>query len=119
MPFRSKATLQSWLDEFTQMGYPVAGELKVIEQDGEDGGDTGLVAVRLARATTVIYMQPEMDGSYEWLVTMEPRETPVVLNSAAVLNLATELTTVSALCAFLQVKSQAFVAQHAPEAPSS
>lgn len=119
MPFRSKATLQSWLDEFAGLGYRVDGQLRVMDQDPEEGGDTGLVAVRLARASTVIYMQPEMDGSYEWLVTMEARETPVVLNAAAVLYLATELTTVSALCAFLQVKSQAFVAQHGTPEPTA
>lgn len=112
MPFRTKDTLQAWLDEFTAMGYPVEGRLKVLDREDDDGGDTGLVSIRLARASTVMYMEPEMSGSYRWLVTMEPRETPIQLDAAAVLRLAGELTIVSALCAFLQVKSRAFVTAH-------
>ena len=34
MPFRSMTTLQSWLDEFQELGYPIAGSAKVIPQDG-------------------------------------------------------------------------------------
>src|SRR5689334_14439732 len=59
MPFRSQRTLDAWLAEFREQGHPVAGSLKVMEQDGHDGADTGLVGVRLANATTVTYIQPE------------------------------------------------------------
>ena len=40
---------------------------------------------------------------------MEPRDEAVTMDAAAVLNLAAELSVVSALCAFLQAKSLAFV----------
>ena len=113
MPFRSMNTLESWLEEFRQLGYPIAGTIRVIQQDGDEGANTGLVAVNLAHASTVTYIQPDPDGSPEWLVTMEPRESAVTLDSESVMGLATELSVVSALCAFLQAKSRAFVGQDA------
>ncbi len=80
-------------------------------QDGDDGANTGLVGVTLPNAETVVYIQPESATSTRWLVTFEAREVQVELDSAAVLKLASELTTVSALCAFLQAKSEAYVGQ--------
>ena len=109
MPFRSLKTIGAWLDEFEQLGYRFAGQLKVIQQDGAGGADTGLVSVRLLNASTVITMQPEAPGATRWVVTMEPRESAVVLDAPSMLNLAAELSVVSALCAFLQAKSIAFV----------
>lgn len=106
MPFRSQATLERWLEEFRAFAYPFDGTIKVMQQDGDDG-DTGLVGVRLANASTVTYVQPEAPYSMRWVVTMESREDAVVLDSAGLLKLASELTVVSALCAFLQVKSSA------------
>jgi hypothetical protein len=109
MPFRSMSTIQSWLDEFAQLGYRFGGDLKVIQQDGADGADTGLVAVRLVNASTVITIEPEVREGPVWLVNMEPRESTVTMDAPSVLNLAAELAVVSALCAFLQEKSLAFV----------
>src|SRR5690349_17831617 len=105
MPFRSRRTLEAWLEEFVQLGYPASGSLKVMDQDSSDGEDTGLVGVQLAYASTVTYLQPDGPYSTRWVATMEPREAPVVLDSAGLLHLSTELATVSALCAFLQAKS--------------
>lgn len=110
MPFRSMSTLQSWLDEFEGLGYPVAGSAKVIHQDGIDGADTGLVVFQLSNAPTLAYLQPEM-SALEWYVTMEAREAPATMNPATVLNLAYELSVVSALGAFLQSKSRAYMEQ--------
>ncbi|MFG6402818.1 hypothetical protein [Microbacterium sp. P04] len=110
MSFLSMATLESWLDEFRSLGYPLVGSLKVIEQDGADGADTGLVGVHLVNASTVTYIQPESPTSRRWLITFERREEPVTLPAAQVLTLSTELATASALCAFLQAKHQALTA---------
>ena len=109
MPFRSLRTLQAWLDEFDGLGYRFTGELKVIQQDGAGGADTGLVLVRLSDAETVITMQPEIREAPKWLVTMEPRDAAMSMDAAELLNLSAELAVVSALCAFLQEKSIAFV----------
>jgi hypothetical protein len=113
MPFRSLSTLESWLEEFAELGYPSAGTLKVIQQDGLDGANTGLVAIELVHASTVTYIQPEADGSLEWVVTMEPRDDAVTLDADSLRALAAELTVVAELCSFLQAKSRAFVGQDA------
>ena len=107
MAFRSQDTLQVWLDEFHALGYPIAGSLKVLPQDGDEGENTGLVAVQLRNATTVTYIQPEAVDSHRWVVTMEPRDAAVVLDAPQLLGLSAELAIASALCAFLQGKSQA------------
>jgi hypothetical protein len=107
MAFRSQNTLQEWLDEFLTLGYPVAGSLKVIPQDGDEGENTGLVAVHLLNATTPTYIQPEEVDSHRWVVTFEARDSAVVLDAPRLLALASELAIASTLCAFLQGKSRA------------
>lgn len=108
MPFRSMSMLQSWLDEFEQLGYAVSGSARVIPQDGADGADTGLVVFQLANAPTLAYLEPEMPD-YEWRVTMEAREAPATMNPATVLNLAFELTLIATLGSFLQTKSRDYM----------
>ena len=105
MAFRSREVLEAWVEEFLALGYPLAGTLRVMDQDGGDGADTGLVGVHLAHASTITYLQPETPTSHRWVVALDPREETVVLDSPGLLHLATELSTVSALCAFLQAKS--------------
>ena len=114
MPFRNATTLQRWLDEFLVLQGQSDGSIRVMEQDGAGGADTGLVSVRLANASTVTYIHPEGAGSTTWLVTMEPRETPVVLESEAVAELAEELDTVARLCAFLERKSAEYMGLDSP-----
>jgi hypothetical protein len=106
MPFRNAQTLQRWVDEFHELGYPSAGTHSVITQDGAAGADTGLIAVHLGDADTSIYIQPESHDSDRWVVTLEPRDEPITLDPAALFRLASELSAVSVLCAFLQSKSQ-------------
>lgn len=108
MTFRNASTLEAWLDEFRGLGYSLDGSVTVIPQDGEGGENTGLVAVDLANASTVTYIQPESEGSTRWVVTLEPRDSAVVLGAPELLNLASELAIASALCAFLQAKSQSY-----------
>ena len=110
MPFRNLETLESWLDEFRELGYPLAGALKVIVQDGAGGADTGLVGFRLANAATFVSIEPAAGSdAASWVATMEPRETEEVLDSAGLLSLSGELATLSALCTFLQSKSQSYL----------
>lgn len=105
MAHRSREMLEAWIEEFRDLGHTMPGSIKVMQQDGIDGADTGLVGVHFANAVTVTYLQPDADGSGTWMVTMEPREEAVVLDSADMLDLANELAVVAALCAFLQGKS--------------
>lgn len=111
MAFRSIATLQSWVDEFEQRSYPVGAAIRVIPQDGSDGDDTGLVAVRLQDSPTEIYIEPPSEAAGpEWSITFEPREQPVTLGARAVARISEEVAVLAALCTFLQEKSDAFVA---------
>lgn len=110
MPFRTKETLEAWLTEFAELGYPVSNRLRVMAQDGTDGHDTGLIGLDLLNAGTVTYLQPEPIGSTRWAVTFEAREQDVTLDAGRTLELSTELAMVSALCTFLQTKSAAFIA---------
>jgi hypothetical protein len=110
MPFRSRATLEQWLAEFAELGYPRVGTLRVIEQDGDAGANTGLIALDLDNAATSVFLQPIVQGSPSWVVTFESREDAIVLDPAQVSGLAAELSIVSALCAFLQAKASSFTA---------
>jgi len=114
MPFRSQRTLETWLAEFRERGHDVAGSLKVMRQDGDGGADTGLVGVQLANASTVTYIQPQAAYAVKWVVTMEPREEPVILDSDGVRLLANELSVVAALCDFLEAKSAHFIGNDSP-----
>jgi hypothetical protein len=104
MPFSSREELDAWLAEFEQLGYPGAVSARVIEQDGSDGANTGLVAARLTGGLSV-YLQPDpLDGA-RWVLTIESREDAVELRPADVAQLSGEFATVAALCAFLEAKS--------------
>lgn len=114
MPFRSLRTLELWLEEFRTTGQPVGDGVKVMTQDGDDGANTGLVGVRLVNASTSMYIQPAEPGAVSWIVTMEPRESPITLDADGVRALAEELAVVSELCRFLESKSAAFVGSDSP-----
>lgn len=114
MPFRTMSTLQTWIDEFVAMGYNDTDILRVIPQDdGRDEGDTGLIAAKLRSVSTTFFVAPEATpGSTQWSVTFEPREDAAPLPGGRVMALAGELTMLAALCAYLQAKSEAFMAAH-------
>src|SRR5690348_3700482 len=68
VPFRSKATLETWLEEFHRSRE--AGDLiRVAVQDGSEGADTGLVIVPLHNADISLYMEPIEIGDERWRVT--------------------------------------------------
>jgi hypothetical protein len=108
MPFRSLEVLQSWVAEFELIHAPRNGAVRVIPQDGDDGADTGLVAMRILNSPAEIYLEPPRSAGEEWTVTFEPREEPVRLGADDVRRIANELTTLAGLCAFLQTKSDQF-----------
>jgi hypothetical protein len=110
MPFRSKALLETWLDDFRSAGHNVPGA--VAFQDGADGHDTGLVVLRLRNAGTYTYMQPVALHDPRWEITFEPRESAVSLSPSEVDEMGRELQLVAALCEFLQAKSAEYIAAH-------
>lgn len=104
MSFRSKETLEAWLEDFRRERE--AGELvRVIIQDGSDGSDTGLVIVPLKRSTMSIYVQPARIGADRWNVTLELQDQPSVLNSHQLHALSVELAVAAELCAYLEARS--------------
>lgn len=103
MSFRSRETLVAWLTEFQALGYPVDRTVRIIEQDGADGANTGLVAVELTSGLSA-YIQPD-DASGSWAITIESQEDAIELSAAAAAQLSAELATVSSLCAFLQARA--------------
>ena len=113
MPYRTLATLQSWVDEFARRGDPRLGSIRAIPQDGSDGADTGLVAVQLPDSPTVIYLEPPAPGSGRpWSITFEPREQSVTLGAHAIGKMADEIGALAELCVFLEAKSEAFLSEH-------
>ncbi|KHK98026.1 hypothetical protein LK09_09350 [Microbacterium mangrovi] len=112
MPFRTIATLQSWVDEFNEREHPGLSSIRVIPQDGADGADTGLVAVRIPDSPVEIVIEPPTPTTTpEWTITFEPREQPVTLGAAAVAKIADEVSALAELCTFLQMKSDDFLAR--------
>ena len=109
MPFRNLETLESWLDEFRQLGYPTAGVMRVMVQDGDGGIDTGLVGVRLEHGSASVYIQPTTQRGSHWVATFEPRDNAVDLDASQLRFVSSELTTVAALCEFLEQKALAHV----------
>jgi hypothetical protein len=104
MPFRSKETLERWLEEFhAQRG---AGDLiRVAVQDGTGGADTGLVVVPLEHATVSVFMEPVDIGEAQWRITIEPQPDTTILSSHQLHAMAVELQVAAELCAFLEARS--------------
>ncbi|MDR6692519.1 hypothetical protein J2X55_003464 [Microbacterium sp. 1154] len=115
MPFRSKDTLQAWLDEFAASSAG-GGNAFVADQEPVDGVDSGLVIFPLANATTSVYLAPMAVGVPDWRVTFEAQPEVTELSPEAVYDLCREITTAADLCDFLQHKSVEHMAQLAADA---
>lgn len=104
MPFRSKETLDAWLDEFraTREGGLL---INVVVQDGAEGADTGLVVVPLKNAAMDIYMQPLAVGDDQWAISFESHPNSFDLSPEQLHGFAAELALAASLCAFLKEKS--------------
>lgn len=106
MPFRTRETIQPWLDEFRQLGFAVSDTLRVAELEGEDG----VVILNLEHSPTNVFLHPNVqDGQARWVVTFEARDEAVEMDGAGLARLNAELGALSALVAFLQAKSAAFL----------
>lgn len=114
MPFRSKETLERWLEEFSPS--LVAGQpARVVVHDGPIGADTGLVVVPLLNATTSVHVTPVAPGGARYQVTIEPQLDETVLSGQKLRELAAELLVAAELCEYLEVRS----VQHLDQFPWS
>lgn len=112
MPFRTKPLLEGWVAEFAASGRGVGGAIRVIDQDGSDGSDTGLITVMLDDASTVIYLQPSAPRDPAWIVTFEGREEAFSLAPEGVARMSAGLRLVADLGDFLQTKSSDYLEAH-------
>ncbi|MFJ6000521.1 hypothetical protein [Arthrobacter sp. NPDC092385] len=116
MPFRSKQTLEAWVEEFrtTREGGAL---ITVLVQDGDEGADTGLVTVPLRDDGTEIFMQPVAVGDPAWSITIGMRDAETTLSPAQMHGLAAELLVAASLCQFLQEKSLGHLEEPGAERP--
>lgn len=113
VPFRSKEVLDAWLDEYASSGAGGGGVAYVADQEAVDGLDSGLVIFPLTNATTSVYLQPFAVGAPDWRVTFEAQPEVTELSPESVHDLCRELANAADLCAFLQRKSVAHMAERA------
>ncbi len=118
MPFRSKDTLQAWLDEFVSTSDGARGVAYVADQEPVDGVDSGLVIFPLNNATTSVYLAPIAVGVPDWRVTFEAQPDVTELSPEDVYALCRELSQAAELCAYLQRKSVEHMAQLAADSQS-
>ena len=114
MPFRNKDTLEAWLREFAAMGYSMPDHLRVVQQDGDEGANTGLVMLTLDDPPTVIAVQPREPYAVDWVVSILPREKEVALSGPTAMEYSGVLASLSLLCAFLETKSRGYLQRDAP-----
>lgn len=106
MPHRDQATVSAWVREFSELGHAMGTSVDVLPHE-EEAGDTGLIVVRLREASTVTYLHTVTRETVKWVVVFEAREDAMELDAAAISQLAADLALVSALCGFLQAKTDA------------
>ena len=111
MPFRNKATVQGWVDEYLVEHPDYSRTIAVLEKDFTPGPESGMVVVSLSNASTVTYIQAAVDESGpHWLVTFEPRSDGFDLDAAGVKRLSDDLAAIAGLCDYLQTRTEAAMA---------
>jgi len=111
MPFRDRATVDTWLGEFRASNPDIVTQISVLDQEFTAGPESGLVVVSLRNASTVTYVQPVIrDGEPVWIVTFEARSDSIDLDAGGVADLAQDLDLLARICDFLQRKTDAAVA---------
>ncbi len=97
--------LEQWVADFVDLGYLVASDVRVVEQEDSDGRDTGLVVVGLVHAEGSIYLEPAGYDEPLWRLTLSATEHGETMPHHVLASLAAELVVAGNLCTFLQWKS--------------
>ena len=114
MPYRNRATVQRWVDDYLATRPEPGTTISVLEKDFTPGPESGMVVVSLRNTSTVTYIQAAMtDGLPHWVVTFEPRSEGFDLDAAGVAELSTDLATIAGLCDYLQRRTEATMASPA------
>ena len=114
MPYRNKATVQGWVDDYLAQHPERTGSVTVLEKDFTPGPESGMVVVALRNVSTITYIQAGVDETGpHWLVTFEPRTEGFDMDAAGVAQLSEDLLVVAGLCDYLQVRTDEVMAAKA------
>jgi hypothetical protein len=97
--------LQEWVDDFVADGNTNGAEISVAQQEGESNNDTGLVIMRLSKASASIYMQPRCLDDPLWEMTLTARTDDLTLPPHEMGALSAEIAVAASLCTYLQYRS--------------
>ncbi|MDZ5142965.1 hypothetical protein [Microbacterium testaceum] len=104
-PRRSRVQLREWVQEFVDLGHPIASRIRVAEQEDADGRDTGLVVVELIHGGGWVSLEPRGYDDPVWQAALTGGDDDVMLSPYALAGLAADLVVAGNLCAYLQWKS--------------
>lgn len=107
MPYRNRATVESWLNDWrAQHGFGT--EITVLDDSFQSGENSAVVVVSLRSASTITHLRPvPREGGPCWVATFEPREELVELDQLGLSDLADDVRLLSALLFVLQSKTDA------------
>jgi len=112
MPYRNRATVESWVRDYLADNPSSTSLVTVLEKDFTPGPESGLVVVGLSNASTVTYIQPTItDSRPHWMVTFEARADSFDLDAEGVARLAADLTAIAELCSYLQLRTDQTLAE--------
>lgn len=108
--------LDGWIDEFRahESSAPAAPQMVDVSWD-ETTIDSALILMRLEQSGTEVYLQREIGGSPDWMVTFEARPEDVRASADQVAVLAAEVAAVGRLCAHLTVRTGEHLARLAEQ----
>lgn len=103
VPYRDRARVQLWVNEYLHALPGLEGRLTVLEEAADDDGESSIVAVALRSADTVTYLQPPLvDGRPVWRAVFEGRAEPFSLDAVGLEQLTQDFADLGALCFWLQ-----------------
>jgi hypothetical protein len=106
MPYRDRALVERWLDEFWQTHSLFGERLRVLDDGFTPGVNSGLVVASLHQSPGLTYLSVKVvDGHPRWMVTFEPRPGALDLDADGVQQLGREIGALGALCEYLQERT--------------
>jgi hypothetical protein len=110
MPYRDRAQVAAWLDDFLEYRPDLAERLSIVDQDFVASDDSGIVVVSLRKASTLTYIRPTTeDGHPMWATVFEARSTTFTLGSEGLRELAADVNDLAAICEYLQERTDRHV----------
>ena len=107
MALFSSETIQQWLDEFLARGHRLPRQIRLVERDLDTEGqeDAGLVVLELGVATTGTFLERPAHDKPDWKIHFLEREVEITATPAQVDLIASELSMISQLAAYLEART--------------